>query len=76
MPKKQTRRSLSVKGLTYQRLADYCKAEGVSVSGFIEELVGAKLDELGVERPTVLRLQPYPERRKRVEEIISQQFTF
>lgn len=55
MGKRQTRRAISVKGITYQRLADYCKAEGRSVSGFIEDIVAEKLDAAGVPVPEVLR---------------------
>ena len=35
----QTRRTISVKGLTYQRLKDYQEATGESMSGFVEEIV-------------------------------------
>ena len=49
MPRKQTRRSVSVKGLTYQRLKGYCDRTGQSLSSFVENLVaeaiGAPTDE-------------------------------
>lgn len=38
-----TRRSISVKAITYQRLKDYCNSRGISVSGCIEEIVDEKL---------------------------------
>jgi hypothetical protein len=47
MAKRQTRRSISVKGITYMRLKDYCDAHGKSVSGFLEEIIAEKLDGLG-----------------------------
>ena len=43
MAKKQTRRSISLKGLTYQRVKEYCEAQDRSISGFLEELVEKKL---------------------------------
>ena len=75
MAKRQTRRSISVKGITYQRLKDYCDAEGRSVSGFLEDIIAEKLDAAGVPVPTVLR--PRPQRKSNeTEEIVSQHFTF
>ena len=75
MAKRQTRRSISVKGITYQRLKDYCDAEGRSVSGFLEDIIAEKLDAAGVPIPTVLR--PRPQRKSaETEEIVSQHFTF
>ncbi len=76
MAKRQTRRSISVKGITYQRLKDYCDGQGKSVSGYLEELIATKLDAAGVPIPTVLK--PRPERKTSVdpEEIVSQHFTF
>jgi hypothetical protein len=41
----QTRRSISVKGLTYQRLKKYVDEHGGSVSGFVEDLIREKLGE-------------------------------
>lgn len=60
MAKKQTRKSISVKGITYQRVKDYCDKEGRSVSGFLEDIIAAKLDALGVPVPTVLRPKALP----------------
>jgi len=42
--KKQNRRSVSIRGETYRRLREYCQRHGVSVSGTVEALVIAKLD--------------------------------
>lgn len=76
MAKRQTRRSISVKGITYQRLKDYCDAHDLSVSGYLEEIIAEKLDAAGVPVPTVLK--PRPTRKTTVEsdEIVSQHFTF
>lgn len=75
MPKKrQTRRSISVSGLTHQRLKDYCDAHDKSVSGFLEEIIAERLDAEGVPVPTVLRLRP--PKRVFAEDIASQHFTF
>ncbi len=75
MAKRQTRRSISVKGITYQRLKDYCDTEGKSVSGFLEEIIAQKLDAAGVPIPTVLKARPQRQSNE-VEEIVSQHFTF
>ena len=48
MGKPQTRRSVSVQGITYQRMKNYAVQTGRSVSGITEEIVNARLDELGV----------------------------
>lgn len=52
MAKPKTRRSISVKGLTYQRLKDFCDEHGMSVSGFLEEII-ADYDRSGVIRLSV-----------------------
>lgn len=51
MAKKQTRRSISVKGLTYQRLKAHCDAEGVSVSGYLEGIIQDSLDAVNAPVP-------------------------
>jgi hypothetical protein len=76
MAKRQTRRSISVKGITYQRLKDYCDAEGESVSGFLESIIAERLDAAGVPIPTVLRPRPQRTNAGDSEEIVSQHFTF
>jgi len=55
MAKKQTRRSLSVKGLSYQRLKAWCDANGRSASGVAEELFEQFLDAQGQPKETILR---------------------
>ena len=54
MAKRQTRRSISVKGITYQRLKTYCDSKGKSVSGFLEEIIADRLD--AVNAPIPIRL--------------------
>jgi len=85
MAKRQTRRSISVKGLTYQRLKKHCDeynstrevASHLSISGFVETLIHKKLDELGAPEETVLAPRPLSERRGPArEDIVSQHFTF
>ncbi len=51
MPKEKTRRSISVNGITYQRLKNYCRENRRSVSGFLDEVMNAKLDEEGAPVP-------------------------
>ena len=69
MAKRQTRRSISVKGITYARVLAYCKStdrqpgemhtrDGMrAVSAFIEALIAEKLDGLEIDaepyRPTI-----------------------
>lgn len=75
MAKQQTRRSISVKGITYQRLKDYCDGQRQSVSGFLEEIIAQKLDAAGVPIPTVLK--PRPQRKMPDgDDIVSSHFTF
>lgn len=86
MAKRQTRRSISVKGITYQRLKDYCDATGKSVSGYLEDIIAEKLDAAGAPIPTVLKSRPQRKEEESTststspssepEEIVSQHFTF
>lgn len=73
--KRQTRRSISLKGLTYQRLKAFCDANGHSVSGFLEQVIGEKMDEAGQPIEVVLKVH-YPREREDSAEIVSQYFTF
>ncbi|MBZ5715505.1 MULTISPECIES: hypothetical protein [Nannocystis] len=75
MAKRQTRRSISVKGITYQRLKDYCESTGLSVSGYLEEIIAEKLDAAGVPVPTVVKPRPTAKLIEN-EDIVSQHFTF
>lgn len=47
MPKKQTRRAISVRGVLYEKVQSHCAATGKTVSGWVEEIVAAKLDAVG-----------------------------
>jgi len=40
MAKKQTRRSISVSKMTYERLRAYCESNSMSMSQFVEQRVG------------------------------------
>ncbi len=56
MAKKQTRRSISVSRITYERLKSYCETNGISMSQFVERRVG---DYLGrVTPPAVATKAP------------------
>lgn len=74
MAKRQTRRSISVKGLTYQRLKNYCESQGISVSGYLEGLIATRLDEENV--PVPEKVEPRLTKPARNDDIISQHFTF
>ena len=75
MAKRQTRRSISVRGITYQRLKNYCDARGLSISGFLEQLIAERMDAEGEPVPEKVEHGPRP-RQPATEEIISQHFTF
>lgn len=85
MAKRQTRRSISVKGVTYQRLKHYCDAHRTSVSGFLEELIAQRLNMVGAPMPVppppppMMHMQahpPAPPMPQEPEDIVSQHFTF
>jgi hypothetical protein len=46
----QTRRSFSVKGVTYQRLVQHCEKHGISISAFMETLIHERMDDVGQPR--------------------------
>jgi hypothetical protein len=76
MAKRQTRRSISVKGITYQRLKDYCDTNELSVSGWLEDLIAERLDAAGVPVPTALKPRQPRAAAQPEDEIVSQHFTF
>jgi len=53
MAKKQSRRSISVSRVTYERLKSYCETNGISMSQFVERRVGdfLGLGALGASAP-------------------------
>ena len=51
MAKKQTRRSISVSRITYERLKAYCETNGVSMSQFVEMRVGDFLGRVDRQLP-------------------------
>lgn len=81
MAKRQTRRSISVKGITYQRLKNFCEGQSMSVSGYLEDIIAERLDAANVPVPERVEPRPAPQqaepqRNANGEEIISQHFTF
>ncbi len=76
MAKRQTRRSISVKGITYQRLKNYCENQNVSVSGYLESIIAERLDEANVPVPEKVEPRPSASKEPVTENIISQHFTF
>ncbi|MBK6848431.1 MAG: hypothetical protein IPG96_13200 [Proteobacteria bacterium] len=60
MAKKQTRRSISVRGTTYDALRAYCDKKGVSMSEVIEERVAALLSLAGPPATREARPAPAP----------------
>ena len=79
MAKRQTRRSISVKGITYQRLKNFCEAQNLSVSGYLEDIIASRLDAANVPVPERVEPRPQPKQLEQTptgEPIISQHFTF
>lgn len=76
MAKRQTRRSISVKGLTYQRLQKWCDHEGVSMSGYLENLIAYDMETKGVPEETVLEPKEPKTRHDRQVEAASGYFSF
>lgn len=80
MPRNPNRRSISVKGTTYQRLKNYQERTGeASISGFTENLILRALDEANepVVRPEdVPKPKPKPKKEKPTHGNGSGVFTF
>lgn len=75
MAKAPPRRSMSVKGVTYQRFKNYCDRTGQSMSGRLEEALAELLDDAKEPVPSKID-KPHPRSKRDVDEIISQHFTF
>lgn len=63
--KAQTRRSVSLRGITATRVEAYCAAAGIAVAAFVERLITADLDARGVPvpaEPRIIRYYPVPSR--------------
>jgi len=57
---RSTRRSISLRGVTYEFLKAKAAEQGKSASGMAEELITAKLDALGIPEEHVLRPKAEP----------------
>ena len=60
MAKKQTRRSISVSRVTYERLKSFCEANNISMSQFVEARVGESLGDISDGATTIIPVQPRP----------------
>ncbi len=49
MTRKPTRRTISVRGLSYQRLQSYCERHNLSVSGWLEQVIEFHMSQDGGE---------------------------
>lgn len=76
MAKRQTRRSISVMGVTYARLHNYTQRVGKSVSGLLEELIAAKLDAEGEPMVTREQVRAPVKRDPEMDDLASGIFTF
>ena len=53
MAKKQTRRSVSIRGHTYEMIREYCERNNVSMSEFVEDRIAAFFSNGGsVQQPS------------------------
>ena len=50
MAKKQTRRSVSIRGTTYAQIRAYCERQGLSMSEFVEQRIAAFFTQIGEPR--------------------------
>jgi hypothetical protein len=57
MAKKQTRRSVSIRGTTYEQVREYCERHGLSMSEFMEQRI-ALFFEGAAERPAPRTHEP------------------
>ena len=59
MSKKQTRRSVSIRGLTYETLRQYCERHDMSMSEFVEDRIarffGSSRQETVAAKPLAIR---------------------
>ncbi|MCC6751336.1 MAG: hypothetical protein IT371_27025 [Deltaproteobacteria bacterium] len=62
MAKKQTRRSVSIRGLTYETVRKYCERHGLSMSEFVEERISTFFGNGQAAAPTVKEAPPLPAR--------------
>lgn len=42
------RSDISVRGVTYQRLQEHCRAAGITLNGFVETILTEEMDARGV----------------------------
>ena len=75
MAKRQTRRSISVKGITYQRLKNFCERQEISISGYLEDVIAEKLD--AAQEPVPERVEPkQPKPPAPTDDVAAGIFTF
>lgn len=64
MSRKQTRRSVSIRGTTYDRVRAYCESHGLSMSEFVEDRVSGFFAgtsaQTAVSRPSTPTPTPQP----------------
>lgn len=66
MAKKQTRRSVSIRGATYETVRAYCEDQGVSMSEFMEQRIAGFFKGHMITRPHLERSLPSREQLERV----------
>lgn len=69
MAKKQTRRSVSIKGSTYDAVRAYCERHGLSMSEFMEERIAGFFGETAAPKRPVE--PPRPPRPSRVTPVVN-----
>lgn len=88
MAKKQTRRSVSIRGSTYDRIRSYCENEDISMSEFVEGRISsffegalpplpvAEAPKRETERPPAVAPVPEAPRRARSSEEEEEKLSF
>ncbi len=64
MAKKQTRRSVSIRGATYEKIRTYCEKHDLSMSEFVEDLIGQFFSGNGATLSTPAAAAPPEPKRK------------
>lgn len=66
MAKKQTRRSVSIRGATYEKIRAYCEKHDLSMSEFVEDLIGQFFSGNGatLSKPAAAAAPAEPKRKK------------
>lgn len=71
MAKKQTRRSVSIRGTTYERVRNFCSMQNISMSEFVEEQIASFFENSTHRRATAPSVVPTKPTKKTAAEPVS-----